>query len=554
MASMTAAVLAAVIFFLLLTLPPAARDAEWGGHPALPSRTVAGAYHVHTTRSDGAASRADAAAAAAAAGLQFVLFTEHGDGTTAPEPPAYVSGVLCIDAVEISTSGGHYVALGLPSAPYPLGGEAAAVVEDVRRLGGFGFAAHPDSRHAELAWTDWSLPIDGLEWLNADSEWRDEQRSRLLRVLFDYGLRPAPALASTLDRPVVTLTRWDALSTRRPVVAIAAHDAHGGIGRGNESSGWRGVPVPSYEASFRTFSTRVVLDAPLTGDAAADAARLLAALREGRTFTAIDALAAPALLDVRRAADGALDIRTSTVEGAEIVVLQSSPGGLGAELRRVAGSHATLAAAELRGPTRVEVRVPGAPGTPPVPWIVSNVVAGGPLPADAAPHSSAADAREVAVSSWRPEHDPRSKAEVQASTDGAALEFELAPAPRGSQYAALVGDVAGGLAAAEAVRFEIRASRPMRVSVQLRYPGHAGARWGRSVYADASPRPVRLALADLLPLDGSTSSAPNPAEAASLLFVVDLVNARPGDQGRFTVRQLAVSGPDASAPAPAARR
>ena len=61
--------------------------------------------------------------------------TDHGDATRQPSP-AYINGVLCIDAVEISTNGGHVMALDMPAAPYPLGGEAAAVVEDVLRLGG----------------------------------------------------------------------------------------------------------------------------------------------------------------------------------------------------------------------------------------------------------------------------------------------------------------------------------------------------------------------------------------------------------------------------------
>ena len=143
-------------------------------------------------RSDGSGNRETIAAAAARAGLKFVIITDHGDGTRVPDAPAYIAGVLCIDAVEISTTGGHYVALGLGPAPYPLGGQAAAVVEDVARLGGFGFAAHPDSTRTELAWSDWTLPFDGIEWVNADSEWRNETRPRLARVVFDYLVRPDP--------------------------------------------------------------------------------------------------------------------------------------------------------------------------------------------------------------------------------------------------------------------------------------------------------------------------------------------------------------------------
>src|SRR5437762_14056821 len=145
LAILTAALAAAVAVFVGVTLPPA--------HLALaaaPDGTVRGILHVHTNRSDGRSAPDEIAAIAARVGLQFVVFTDHGDATRAPDAPAYRSGVLCLDGVEISTTGGHYAAVGLPAAPYPLGGEARDVVDDVRRLGGFGIVAHPDSPKAEL--------------------------------------------------------------------------------------------------------------------------------------------------------------------------------------------------------------------------------------------------------------------------------------------------------------------------------------------------------------------------------------------------------------------
>src|SRR5262249_38292909 len=154
---------------------------------------ISGALHVHSRQSDGSGTRVEIAAAAARAGLQFVVFTDHGDATRVPDPPAYSSGVLCVDAVEISTNSGHYVALGLGAAPYRLGGEWSAVVEDVRRLGGFGIIAHPDSPKASLAWHDWTVEADGIEWLNADSEWRNDSWLSLARTLLGYPVRPAAA-------------------------------------------------------------------------------------------------------------------------------------------------------------------------------------------------------------------------------------------------------------------------------------------------------------------------------------------------------------------------
>ena len=131
-----------------LLLPPAARrvgqSARW---PAM-RVVVAGAVRVHSRRSSGGGTPDEIAAAARAAGLQFVVLTDHGDATRRPDPPAYRHGVLCLDAVEISAHGGHYVAIGLPQAPYPLGGDARDVVEDVARLSGILASSRTATRRA----------------------------------------------------------------------------------------------------------------------------------------------------------------------------------------------------------------------------------------------------------------------------------------------------------------------------------------------------------------------------------------------------------------------
>src|SRR4029079_18143134 len=187
------AVLAVAALVLLAALPNAARNVP----PPVEGRKapVRGVIHVHTNRSDGTASVDEVLRAAARAGLQFVIVTDHGDATRAPDLPDYRNGVLYIDAVEISTDDGHLVALGLPKAPYPLAGEARDVVEDIHRIGGIAVAAHPGPREPELSWTDWDTPRDGLECLNADSEWRDERALTFARALITYPFRPPQALA-----------------------------------------------------------------------------------------------------------------------------------------------------------------------------------------------------------------------------------------------------------------------------------------------------------------------------------------------------------------------
>jgi hypothetical protein len=517
----TAAVVAAVVFFALATLPPRPQQVDTSGiDPDLIRRTVRGAYHVHTTRSDGAADRPAIAAAAARAGLKFVIFTDHGDGTAPPDPPAYISGVLCIDGVEISTNDGHYVALGMARAPYPLGGDGSAVVEDVARLGGFGIAAHPDSPKASLRWTDWEAPIDGIEWLSADSEWRDESRSTLVRTFLSYLIRPGPALASLLDRPVTTLKRWDELTRRRPVVALAAHDAHGGIGRGMEESGERKPAlghVPSYEASFRTFSDSVILDAPLSGDAAVDGTHLLDAIRRGRVFTVVDALATPGYVGVRRTA-GTAAINATLPAGGEIVEMGDD--------RKVA--------------VRFEVRIAGAPGSPPVPWLVTNPVYLSAPPVRAL-QPLTFDPVPLPVTVWQIEKDARTEAAWGLANPPTDLHYTLARGARASQFAALAVDFRAPVSTFTHVVFTAAAKRPCRISVQLRYAGLGGERWGRSVYLDTTPREIAVPVDQMRPLDRQPGRPPDPAAASSLLLVVDLTNARPGDSNDLTIANLSLA-------------
>jgi predicted metal-dependent phosphoesterase TrpH len=123
-------VLAAIALFVLV--PSGARALP--DTPAGLSPGVRGAMHIHTARSDGTGSIADVTAAAARAGLKFIIVTDHGDATREPDLPDYRNGVLYVDAVEISTNNGHVIALGLPKAPYPLRGDARDVLEVIARL------------------------------------------------------------------------------------------------------------------------------------------------------------------------------------------------------------------------------------------------------------------------------------------------------------------------------------------------------------------------------------------------------------------------------------
>jgi len=542
---LTAALVAAVVFFAAAP-PRPARTPE--SQPADP-RVLRGAYHIHTTRSDGALDRDAVALAASRAGLKFAIFTDHGDGTRVPTLPEYVHGVLCLDGVEVSTEDGHYVALGIGQTPYPLGGDGDGVAEDVARLGGFGIAAHPFSPRQELAWTDWSAPLDGLEWVSADSEWRDEGRFAISRAVLGYLSRPAAALASLLDRPVSTLAQWDQLAARRRIIALAAHDAHGGFGRENGGTSGRRLHVPSYETTFRSFSLRVILSSPPSGDASRDASLLLSAIRAGTVFTVIDAVASPGALEFHASAGGATIAMGATVPAAagrvRFAARADVPPNTSILLLRNGEVVAWREGGALEhdaddpGSYRVEVMVPQAPGNPQIPWILSNPIFWfGSQPAADHPQLPAGASSPISIANWRTEASTGSRASVGVGKSEVRFTYELAGGRPASQFAALVNDLRD-LPDISAIALRASASHPMRISAQLRFAQDGLRRWKRSFYLDQAERTIRIPIAALRPADGPGPMPPT-SRATSLLLVADLTNAVPGARGDFTVSDVAL--------------
>ena len=548
----------AIVVFALL--PPATRHTA-----APPASTVRGAFHIHSTRSDGSGTIESIAAAAARAGLQFIILTDHGDGTRTIEPPTYRSGVLTIDGVELNTTGGHFAAFGLRRAPYPIAGMPEDVIEDVHRLGGFGVAAHPGSPRESLAWQGWRAPIDGLEWLNADSEWRDEPRIPVARALITYLFRGSQSMATLLDRPVGVLQRWDELARTRKIVGLAGVDAHARLGlqqRTDPDTSSFHIELPGYESSFRTFSNHVVLDAPLSGEASADAERVTAAIRSGRVYTVIDALATPGGL-VFSATSGSqtarigdsLDIRGDVLLKATAA---APPGTTLVLLRDGQRIHeVTDGALDMNGGTdpavyRIEAYTANPPGGPGIPWIVSNpIYAGVPpkstaaaivpepisrIPARTGEAAAEKGANDESVVETAPLAEPRARR--FAGDPAIHWRYALASGTPAGQFAAVAVPVSAGLEAFDRVRFRVTTSGPARLWVQLRAPVGNTERWGRTFYADAESRIIDLAFRSFAPI-GETSSDQAPLNRVShLLFVVDTLNTLPGRGGSVTISEV----------------
>ena len=566
----TTVLVAVVAVSLAVILPPKRLilSAPWA------DGTSPGILHIHSTRSDGRGTLDDIASAAARSGLKFIVFTDHGDATRPPEPPAYRDGVLCLDAVEISTTGGHYIALDMPKAPYLLGGEPRDVVDDVRRLGGFGIVAHPDSPKSDLRWRDWTAPFDAIEIINPDTSWRQQMTvpepadrmswpTRLLvQRIFSYPIRPAESIAS-LIQPTGILDRWDETVRHRRVVTVAGADAHAQIvWRSSDPEQARlVVPVPSYESSFRSMSVRIRPEKALTGNAATDAGIVARAIRAGHLYTAVDGAATPPAFEFTATnARGTATAGDRLGIGGPVVlrVRSNAPPEFTTTIwdgaKVVSGGHReqdfSLSVPDGPAVYWVEIRATGR--LPQVPWITSN-----PIYVGAAESPSKAPGRPpagvvrallpgIAAPNWRVEHDATSVAAVDlvmmtTSTDGTGtavptvrFRFGLSGGTPAGQYAALVLDQSTGLTGSDRIAFTARAEQPMRLSVQLRSDR---GRWQRSVYLDTTNQDRSVFFDDMFAAGEAETGKPTLAEIRSVLFVVDSTNTRPGTSGRVWITQ-----------------
>lgn len=515
-------------------------------------------YHVHTTRSDGTGTPDDVAAAAREAGVDAVILTDHGDATRVPDPPRRVHGVLVIDAVEVSTWAGHYVALGARPSPYPLGGLPESVVEDVARLGGMGVVAHPGSAKDDLKWRDWDTPFPAIEWLNADSEWRDRP-ARLWDALVTYPWAPVPTIAALLDRPLFELAAWERHAARRPVVGLAAHDAHARIGLrgvGEPYDGAVAVRAPGYATMFRAFSNVVPVDRASWGsDAAADAATIVDALRAGRVYSVIGGRGDGRLVQFTATSAGLTarmgDHLAASGSVAFTVASNAPPAATttlvcdGRPVTSARGGALTWTASAAPGACRVEVTLDEATSTR-APWLVTNPIyvrdgAERPVPPSVLPAQVTVPFADSAdASRWVAETSPGSTAAMRPGGDVAGrvvYDWQLAAGGR-EQFAALRLDTPADLASFDRMVVRASADRPMRVWLQLRTPADGGHRWGTSIYLDETPREVTLPFARFLSIDRRAGATVPLATITALLLVTDTVHARPGEHGRVNVDAL----------------
>ena len=242
-----------------------------------------GAIHLHSCYSDGSGTPREISAAAARAGIDFVVLADHDTmGARHDRWQGWHDGVLLVAGVEVTCRDrSHVVVMGGADVSGLRWKPLRRVLFDLANQGAAAFVAHAHPAHimgislkaGELL--DWDVPgFTGVE---------------LWSFMHDIcdGLTPwrIPSFIYTWRRRITgphpdTVAHWDRVTQSRRFVAIGSLDNHA------IAVPVLGKRILSYEDGFRTLRTHVLCEA-LTG-AADDADRLTAAICQGRAFLALD--------------------------------------------------------------------------------------------------------------------------------------------------------------------------------------------------------------------------------------------------------------------------
>ena len=188
------------------------------------SNEIIGAYHIHTTFSDGRKSVDEVARIASEEELDFIIITDHGSpNREAIQSQGWKDEVLVLVGTEISSNRGHLVGLGFKNSDQDLSHTAEQAVHQLISLGGFSIIAHP---YSKTSWT-WGKTVDygGIEIISADGVLKRNIVSSIPywpTLLF----KPSFFVCKIIKRPEKNLRKWDTLCQHHPVFGYYSVDAH----------------------------------------------------------------------------------------------------------------------------------------------------------------------------------------------------------------------------------------------------------------------------------------------------------------------------------------
>lgn len=577
----TVLLLAAVALVVLVRLPARVPDFLSDDVPVEGPPRAVGVLHVHSNYSDGAGTVPEILHAAAEAGLDFVVLTDHGDPRAlSVEGEGYAEGVLLLVGSEISTEGGHILALDIPDPVFRFGTDAAEALRDVDEMGGFSVAAHPVALRPNFAWEGWELPgLNGIELFNFFTGFRRQSALSLVTALLAYPLSPRRGLAVALEWDPSVIETWDRVLADRDLTAWIGLDAHGQWAVSERMQ----LPWPGYREVFSMARNHLVLDEPLVGDALVDRETIYRALERGQGYLSIDGIA-----------DGSR-FRFFAQSGSQRWPMGSHlPASLVGEVRLVGSVEAPpgsrlrllrngkLAAETTESTISLDIGEPGVyraevrldtsfvPGERDQPWIVSNPIFI--LPSEEIDRRSAQSrafpprpsaegmtCQPVGEEPWamafHAEHDPASRmdeAAAESSQGSFRIDFQLSEPVQDRPYVwcAIADRTPRDLTGFAAVRFQTRGDDVFRVDFQIRdanpdSPDEQTEWWATTFKTASEWQEVVVPFDRLRSITEVSDGRLDVDQVRGMFFVLDAGNTRPGTSGSIELRDLQFCASDA---------
>lgn len=172
-----------------------------------------GDLHLHTVHSDGTYTPEQLVSGAEAAGLDFMVSTEHNTpSANSIWGDLARPDLLIVNGEEVTTRGGHYNAIGLEPGQWidwryrPEDDQLAGFVEEVREVGGITTANHPYCPYKGCDWRFGYDHMDAIEVWNGPWTADDEQAVETWDSLLRSGeTMPVADGASDAHRPDQTV-------------------------------------------------------------------------------------------------------------------------------------------------------------------------------------------------------------------------------------------------------------------------------------------------------------------------------------------------------------
>ena len=492
-----------------------------------------GAFHVHSTLSDGYEHISGIAKQARTARTDFVLLTDHG--TPHPESSLIretVSGVQFIGGSEVESANGHLIVIAPDTVPlFKLPRAPTEAVRDIKTWDGLSVVTYPED--PEIGWNYWEEGFvpNGLEIMNITSYFRASTWPQRFRWALFLPFNHYYYLKA-LQPPDYALERWDEFLKRAPVWAFFASNAHGGFALTKNYH----LRTPSYTSIF----SYVGLGVPRNAD-------LEHSIRTGNFFSVVRGAGEPQRFQFGVRTKHGIYSAGSQVEGPASVFVGIEVEELVTLLiikrngRVVINTQEHSASIELATPGvyRAEIYLTEHPFLGPrIPWIVSNPIfidVNFPL-AETSPNQCK-DIQKIPLKQLVVETDDESTAEWKVTDTGGELRYQLSQTTQTNvdRWVALALREPLTLSKWNSFFIEAESEEPMRYWLEVR-AGNQNYQTSIAVGPNQQQQ-ISLPFSEFYRVFGKRTGLP-AARSDSVFIVVSTSNSRTGFSSQLLVKKL----------------